>query len=95
MQLPSRTFGAIFLLAGLAWQPAYAAAPEQISLPGPHVHPKSVTATKDGALFVGSFADGGIMKVQPGATEAEPWVKPGDFGTRSILGVLADESHVV
>jgi len=52
--------------------------------------PESVTATRDGTLFVGSFNLGGVVKVAPGG-KAEQFVKPGAAGTRSTLGVLADD----
>jgi sugar lactone lactonase YvrE len=52
--------------------------------------PESVTSTKDGTLYVGSFNLGGVVKVAPGG-KAEQFVKPGAGGTRSVLGVLADE----
>jgi hypothetical protein len=53
-------------------------------------HPESVTATSDGTLYIGSFNQGGVMKVAPGG-KAEPFIKPGADGSRSVLGVLADE----
>jgi streptogramin lyase len=77
---------AIFMLSTAAQ-----AGPAQIILPGDQAYPESVTSTADGTLYAGSFAAGGIFRVAPGATQAQVWIKPGDFGTRSILGVLADE----
>jgi len=67
------------------------AGPTEVALPGDHVFPESITSTRDGTLFVGSFADGGIFRVTPGASKAEPWIKPGANGSRSTFGVLADE----
>src|SRR6204780_5603562 len=52
--------------------------------------PESVTSTKDGTLYTGSFNLGGVVKVSPGG-KAEQFVKPGAAGSRSTLGVLADE----
>ena len=89
-QLPSRQ---ALLAAGLmlgCLGPA-SAAPDTVSLPGPHAYPESLTATLNGTLFVGSFAQGGVYRASPGATEAEVWVKPGAYRSRSTLGVLADE----
>jgi sugar lactone lactonase YvrE len=62
-----------------------------IDLPGDRVFPESITSTKDGTLYVGSLGAGGIIRIKPGARNAELWIKPGAFGSRSILGVLADE----
>jgi len=67
------------------------AAPPAIDLPGDRVFPESITSTADGTLYVGSLADGGIFRISPGTAEAELWIKPGAYGTRSIFGVLADE----
>jgi streptogramin lyase len=53
-------------------------------------HPESVTSTRDGTLYVGSFNLGGVLKIDPDG-KAEPLVKSGASGTRSTLGVLADE----
>jgi streptogramin lyase len=52
--------------------------------------PESVTSTSDGALYVGSFNLGGVTKIAPGG-KPEQLVKPGAGGSRSKLGVLADE----
>ncbi len=67
-------------------------APTEVAFPGDHVFPESLSSTKDGTLFVGSFAEGGVFKVQPGADKAEPWIKPGANNSRSTFGVLADEA---
>jgi streptogramin lyase len=52
--------------------------------------PESVTSTKDGTLYAGSFNLGGVVKASPGG-KAEQFIKPGANGSRSTLGVLADE----
>jgi hypothetical protein len=52
--------------------------------------PESVTSTKDGTLYVGSFNLGGVVKAAPGG-KAEQFIKPGAGDSRSTLGVLADE----
>lgn len=67
------------------------AAPAEVAIPGEKVFPESLTSTSDGTLYVGSIVDGGIQRVAPGATTAEPWLAPAAHGTRSIFGVLADE----
>ncbi|WP_449409294.1 SMP-30/gluconolactonase/LRE family protein [Methylobacterium komagatae] len=68
------------------------AAPESIPLPGDAAYPESITSTADGTLYVSSFASGGVMRVRPGA-DAEIWIKPGAFETRSTFGVLADKKN--
>jgi len=52
--------------------------------------PESITSTADGTLYASSFNNGGVVKVAAGG-KAEQFVKPGDGGSRSTLGVLADE----
>jgi streptogramin lyase len=52
--------------------------------------PESVTSTGDGTLYVGSFNNGGVVKIAPGG-KPEQLVKPGANDSRSTLGVLADE----
>src|ERR1700733_4399297 len=52
--------------------------------------PESLTSTKDGTLYAGSFNLGGVVKASPGG-KAEQFIKPGAAGSRSVLGVLADE----
>ncbi len=63
--------------------------PNGIDLPGPRAFPESITSTSDGSIFVGNFAEGGILRMKNGKTEV--WIKPGTFGSRSIYGVFADE----
>ena len=71
---------------------AAVAAPAVVTLPGDRAYPESVTSTADGTLYIGGFATGGVLRVRPGATQAEPWIKPGASDSRSTLGVLADEA---
>jgi len=63
-----------------------------ISLPSERAFPESISATSDGTLYVGSLAEGGVVRITPNGTP-EVWIKPAAFGSASILGVLADESH--
>jgi streptogramin lyase len=75
--------GVICLMAGVAYAETSASVPDKS-------FPESVTSTKDGTLYVGSFNEGGVVKVAPGG-KWEQLVKPGANGSRSTLGVLADE----
>jgi sugar lactone lactonase YvrE len=70
---------------------ASASAPVSIALPGDRAFPESLASTKDGTLYVGSLASGGIYRIEPHSREAKPWIAPGTFGTHSTFGVLADE----
>jgi streptogramin lyase len=71
---------------------ATAAEPPAITLPADSPFPESLTATADGTLYAGSLTNGGVVRAKPESTEAEVWIKPGAFGTRSTFGVLADEA---
>jgi sugar lactone lactonase YvrE len=65
---------------------------ESIPVPGTKAFPESITSTSDGALFVGRLGDGGIVRVKPRTAESTVFVQPGAAGSRSILGVFADEA---
>lgn len=67
------------------------AAVDSIELPGEAVYPENVTATADGTLYVSSFVEGGVIRVAPGASRGETWIKPGAYGTRSTFGLVPDE----
>ncbi len=83
---------AAFIATGIIMSNASAqSAPDTVTVPGARAFPESITSTSDGTLYVGSLASGGIMRVPPGATEAQAWIAPGAFGTRSTFGLLADE----
>jgi sugar lactone lactonase YvrE len=60
-----------------------------VSVPGKSF-PESVTSTRDGTLYAGSFNRGGVVKAASGG-KAEQFIKPGAGDSRSTLGVLADE----
>jgi sugar lactone lactonase YvrE len=82
---------AVLSIVGGLLAPGAFAVPASIELPGDRVFPESITSTKDGTLYVGSVGSGGVIRVKPHTVKAEVWIKPGSFGSRSILGVLADE----
>src|SRR5712672_1897255 len=65
---------------------------ESIPVPGKKAFPESITSTSDGALFVGRLGDGGIVCVNPRKAESTVFIQPGASGSRSILGVFADEA---
>src|ERR1700749_271015 len=82
------TAASAFLL-GVAFAGIAAAQTAPIGLPDKS-HPESVTSTSDGTLYIASFNLGGVIKVAP-AGKAEPFVAPGANGSRSLLGISADE----
>jgi hypothetical protein len=65
---------------------------ESIPVPGKGAFPESITSTSDGALLVGRLGDGGIVRVNPRTAESSVFIQPGASGSRSILGVFADEA---
>jgi len=68
-----------------------ASAVTEITLPGTLVYPESITSTSDGTLIIGSLGHGNVMRVAPGKSVAEEWIKPGTGGLNQVLGVFADE----
>ena len=82
--------GALFVLGSAAYA---ASGPTEITLPGTRVFPESITSTKDGTLIVGSFGHGNVMRIAPGKTDAEEWIKAGTNGLNTVLGVFADEKN--
>jgi len=84
--------GVVVLAASLAWlMPVRAADRTEITFPGDHAYPESLTATSDGTIYAGSLYEGGIFRVTPGATTAEQWIRPGTNDSMITLGVFADE----
>src|ERR1700728_4011403 len=65
----------------------------EITLPGTRVFPESITSTPDGTLIVGSLGHVYVLRIAPGQTTAEEWIKPGTNGLNSVLGVYADERN--
>jgi sugar lactone lactonase YvrE len=79
---------ALILLAASAYAATSIA---EITLPGTRVFPESVTSTPDGTLIVGSLGHGNVLRIAPGSTTAEEWIKPGTGGLNQVLGVYADD----
>jgi streptogramin lyase len=65
---------------------------ESIPIPGMKAFPESITSTTDGTLYVGRVGDGGIVRIKPRTAGSTIFVQPGASGSRSILGVFADEA---
>jgi sugar lactone lactonase YvrE len=81
----------LLLAAALLSENLQAASPSAIALPGDRVFPENITASRDGMLYVGSLGAGGVIRVDPKSGDAKVWIEPGAFGSRSILGVYADD----
>ncbi|HUI19814.1 MAG TPA: hypothetical protein VLZ74_02045 [Methylocella sp.] len=69
---------------------ATCATPSVIELPGNRAFPESITSGPDGTLYISSLASGGVFRVEPGQAQAEIWIKPGAYDSRSTFGVFAD-----
>jgi sugar lactone lactonase YvrE len=67
-----------------------ASAMTELDLPGAGYYPESLTAAKDGSLYVGSIGGDGIMRVAPGAEGATKFVAPNNI--KSVAGVMADDA---
>ncbi len=79
----------------LAAAPAVAAPASSVSLPGTRLFPESITATRNGDLYIGSYGNGGVYRAKAGASAAALWLDPAKTGIKTALGVFADESQGV
>lgn len=70
--------------------PAQPAPRADIAIDDTRVHPESITSTRDGAVYIGSFGKGAVYRAAPGASVAETWLPAGVAGP-ALLGVLADD----
>jgi hypothetical protein len=82
-------YAALLLLASGAMSVGVAHAQTPVGVPD-NSFPESVSAAGNGTLYAGSFNLGGVVKIASGG-KAEQFIKPGAAGSRSVLGVLADE----
>lgn len=82
--------GAALVAAGCA---SMAPPATDVVLPATSPYPESVTASADGTLFISSITHGGVLQVAPGSSTAVPFFLPGEHGTRSTLGVFADDKR--
>src|SRR5882724_608098 len=71
--------------------PPITSALDEVDLPGDAFYPESLTATKDGSLFVGSLGGQGIVKIPTDTGVAETFIAPGSI--KNVAGVLADEAN--
>ena len=81
---PPSALLSLCLLAPLAH-----AAPTVLPLPVDW-YPESVAAGADGSLYVGSWRQGAVARLKPGAARASVLVKPGANGLANTQGVLVD-----
>ncbi len=80
------------LVALAVMLPAFgaAAASSEITLPGDHVFPESITSGRDGTVYIGSVGQGMIYRAAPGAATAASFIPPSK-DLMSVMGVLADD----
>lgn len=56
-------------------------------------YPESVAVGADGSFYVGSWRQGAVARIRPGAGEPEVLVSPGANGLSNGQGVLVDQQH--
>ncbi|SDA33051.1 hypothetical protein SAMN02799622_05438 [Methylobacterium sp. UNC378MF] len=87
---------ALWLAIGTIGFPALASeGSTSVRLPDSSRFPESVTSDANGTLFVSSIANGGVLKVAANGAVTSQFLKPGDHGTRSTFGLLADPKRGV
>src|SRR5262249_4308244 len=67
------------------------AQPTEIVIDDKRPFPESVTSTRDGTIFLGSFVHGTVYRALPGATKATPWILAGPADLKRGVGVFAHE----
>ena len=65
----------------------------EVTLPGDHFYPESLTSLKDGTLIVGSVGQGDVSRIPYNSTDVTEWIKPGTNGLHAVYGVYADEKR--
>ncbi len=80
----------LLLTAAGAGAAPQVAMPAEITVPGDHVFPESLTSSRDGTIYIGSAGEGMIYRVKPGAATAESFVPPSK-DLMSVLGLMADD----
>src|SRR5580698_11306886 len=88
---PRAVFWNLLVVLALAVGIHAAQSTTEITLPGTRVFPESLTSLSDGTLIIGSLGHGNVLRIAPGKTLAEEWIKPGTGGLNGVLGVFADE----
>lgn len=84
-----------FAVASLSFPALASDGSTSVRLPESNRFPESVTSDANGTLFVSSIADGGVLKVGTDGAVTSQFLKPGDHGTRSTFGLLADPKRGV
>ena len=87
--------GLSLIVASLSVTAFAAGGTTSVRLPDGSRFPESVTSDANGTLFVSSIADGGVLKVAADGAVTSQFLKPGDHGTRSTFGLLADPKRGV
>ncbi|MEM9490567.1 MAG: hypothetical protein AAGC55_15575 [Myxococcota bacterium] len=67
-------------------------------LPGDALFPEGIAVADDGTFYVGSLAEGSVIRLQAGETEPDVFVATGEPGTRDIgaaVGMIVDEDMQV
>jgi hypothetical protein len=71
--------------------------PAEISIPGDRLFTESLTAARDGSVYISSYGVDGygartIYRASPGSAVADVWIPPATDRSPGYLGVLADDS---
>ncbi len=60
---------------------------------GPKAFPESLDVGKDGTLYIGSIANGTVLRAAPGAARADVWIAKDKGKLSGVLGVVVDETR--
>lgn len=84
-----RWLPAAIMLAAAA--PVAAESRTEILINDTGVFPENLTSSRDGTVWIGSFAKGAIYRALPGAKTADLWISPAASGMTRAMGLIADE----
>ena len=85
---------ALGVLAGLAPASSAPAAPVPELLPLPlDWYPESLAVSAQGVFYVGSWRQGAVARIKPGASKPEILIPPGSNGLANGQGLLIDEAR--
>ena len=91
MHRQSRAFAVLAAILGVACA-IQAADRTEITFADGRIFPKSLTSTRNGAVYFGSLGQDSVYRAAPASSKAATWIQPKANGLQTVLGVLADES---
>jgi sugar lactone lactonase YvrE len=90
MHRPSRALAVLAAVLGFTCA-IQGADRTEITFTDGRIFPESLTSTRNGTLYFGSFGLDSVYRAAPTSSKAAVWIQPKANGLQTVLGVLADE----